>query len=396
MNIKIAVTGAGCMTQNGTGLESLKKSFTETLKPADLTIFDVSHFKRKKAMTLNDFDFKTILGEKGLRNFNRNTLLILSVLKSAFEETMNSMSQKGKRLGLTIGTAFGSLQSISDYELEILDKGPRKINPMGFGNTVINSPASRANIWFQLKALSSTVSCGSISFAKALEFSFNQIANGNVDAMLCGGSEELNMQTFLGYYLNRFLDENDRIDPYQGKGTVLAEGCGIVLLEKYEEAVRENRDIMAVIKGYGTSFYSDSRRNTFHTAGIKKSIDLCLKDAGVKKEDVSLIITSANGIHSFDQMEQNALLEYFGESLKGIRLLPVKQFTGEMMGASGAFQFILPVLFKSINSLDGFYFYDFSEKKIKKSENNSLIFKNILINSVSECGNHSSILIDLN
>ena len=150
MNQKIAITKTGCVSHNGIGCDEFVRNIQQKNEVSEIKIFDIEKYDRKKAYVMNEFDPKTILGEKGLRNLNRNTYFILSTIKKDFDNEIEYFKSNGLNPGLTIGTAFGSLASISDYELEIFEKTPRKINPMGFANTVLNSPTSRANIWLNL------------------------------------------------------------------------------------------------------------------------------------------------------------------------------------------------------------------------------------------------------
>jgi 3-oxoacyl-[acyl-carrier-protein] synthase II len=400
MKQKIAITKAGCISSYGTGKDDFFRNINEIRRPQDITLFETEKYKIKKAFVMNDFDPKTILGEKGLRNLNRNTLLIISALKKDFDDEINYFKTNGKKLGLTVGTAFGSLASISDYELEIFEKTPRKINPMGFANTVLNSPTSRANIWFELTSSSTTISSGGVSGAKAVEFSINQLVSGNADAMLCGASEEINMQTFLGYYLNGFLSDREEISAYSGeKGTILSEGCAVVLLETPENAKKRNAEILGFIEGYGTGFYdsTDNMKN-FSSAGVTASIRKALDDAGILPDDIDLVVSSANGIKGFDNMEEKALLEIFGEARDNVPVIPLKAIIGENIGAFNIFQMIFALQIPKNKQALMVFNCDKTHKRLVKDNNyqiNTSKIRKILLNCSSECGNHSAIIINL-
>ncbi|OHD10636.1 MAG: hypothetical protein A2086_05500 [Spirochaetes bacterium GWD1_27_9] len=401
MKNKIVITKTGAISPIGVGVENFISNIQKINNPQDIKTFDTEKYDIKKAFVANDFDPKPILGDKGLRNFNRNTLFILSAIKKDMDNEINYFKTEDKRLGLTIGTCFGSLQSISDYELDIFDKGPRKINPMGFGNTVLNSPTSRANIWFGLTSQSTTVSTGSISSAKAIEFSIGQINKNVVDAMICGGAEELNMQTFLGYYLNKFLTKNEEITCYEknSTGTIISEGCGLALLETYENAVKRGAKILASILGYGTSFYGsiDNTKN-FSTKGVVNSIKNALKNGNIDTKDIDLVISSANGLTPFDSMEENSLMEVFGDRLTEIPVIPLKSLIGETIGASGLFSIVAASNIKDIKELPFVYKYSNGQKKLIKVNNFKINYSNftkILVNCISECGNHSAIILQI-
>ncbi|HOV14312.1 MAG TPA: beta-ketoacyl synthase [Spirochaetota bacterium] len=395
----IVITKTSVINYQGIGTNEFIKNIQSPKSPDEIKLFDTTNYSVKKAFVMNDFDGKQILGEKGLRNFNRNTLFILSALKNGMENEINYFKENNIRFGLTIGSCFGSLQSISDYELEIFEKGPKKINPMGFGNTVLNSPTSRANIWFDIKGQSSTVSCGSLSGAKAIEYAIGQIENGYVDAVFCGGAEELNMQTYLGYYINNYLTKEEKNNCYNGNGTILGEGCAMILLEDEDIAKKRKAKIIGKIAGYGTSFYGsiDNIKN-FKTTGILKALENAFNNGETKKDEIEYIFTSTNGISAFDKLEESALIEFFGENLENKVIIPIKSIIGETIGADNLFQMVTALSLKEIKSLPDVFKYSKTQKKlenIKNFEINSSNFQKILLNCVFECGNHSAIIIQL-
>lgn len=396
----IVITKTGVINYQGIGSDEFIKNIQNPKSSDEIKLFDISDYPVKKGYVMNDFDGKQILGEKGLRNFNRNTLFILSALKKDMENEINYFKENNIRFGLTIGSCFGSLQSISDYELEIFDKGPKKINPMGFGNTVLNSPTSRANIWFDIKGQSSTISSGSLSGAKAVEFAIDQIENGYIDAVFCGGAEEINMQTYLGYFLNNFLSKEEKISPYEnGKGVVLGEGCAMILLEDEEIAKKRGANVLGKIVGYGSAFYGsiDNTKN-LKTTGVIKSLEKAFEDAKTDKNEVEYIFTSAKGVSLFDKLEESALYEFFGDDLENKIIVPIKSIVGETIGASNLFQAVFALHLRDIKALPEVFKYSKSKKILEKLKNfkiNSSNFQKILLNCISECGNHSAIIIQV-
>lgn len=397
----IVITKTSVVNSYGVGIDEFIKNIQIQKDADDIKLFDTTNYDIKHSFTMDGFDAKEVLGDKGLRNFNRNTIFILSAIKLGMEDDINYFKDNNLKFGLTIGSCFGSLQSISDYELDIFEKGAKKINPMGFGNTVLNSPTSRANIWFDIKGQSATISCGSLSGAKALEYSIMQIENGYLDAMLCGGAEEINMQTFLGYYLNGYLSKQKSISTYNNSnGTILGEGCAMVLLENEDTAQKRGSKIVGKIKGYGTSFYgSIDKVNNFKTTGIVNALKNSFKDAEVDKDSVEYIFTSANGIKNIDDLEKKALIEFFGEdSLSKKVIIPIKSILGECIGASNIFQLVTAIHLKDIETLPCVYKYSQDKKNLEIIKNfkiNSSNFQKILLNYISECGNHSAIIIEL-
>src|SRR3972149_3173440 len=123
MNKKVVITGIGVLSPIGIGREAYWEGlFQGKTGFRPVTLFDTSPFRLNIAGEITDY-------------------------------TPHSM-------GVSIGTTFGSLHSISQFDRSGLIEGPRFVNPSHFPNTVINSPASHVSIRFKIKGFNTTISTG--------------------------------------------------------------------------------------------------------------------------------------------------------------------------------------------------------------------------------------------
>jgi 3-oxoacyl-[acyl-carrier-protein] synthase II len=156
---KIVITGIGVLSPIGIG----KDAFCEALFQGKtgfktISLFDTSSFNVHSAGEISDFDPVSFLGKKGLRTLDRSTRLLSSAAKLAIEDAhLQIDEQNTNSIGVSIGTTFGSLHSISQFDREGLIEGPRFVNPSHFPNTVINSPASQVSIRFKIKGFNTTI-----------------------------------------------------------------------------------------------------------------------------------------------------------------------------------------------------------------------------------------------
>ena len=121
------------------------------MKP--VTLFDTSNLRSKLAGEISDFDPKSILGPKGLRNLDRTTLLVLCASRLALEDAKLPdpvPEEDTDYFGVSLGSTMGSVWAISEFDKVSLREGPRAVNPALFPNTVINSPASHISIKFNI------------------------------------------------------------------------------------------------------------------------------------------------------------------------------------------------------------------------------------------------------
>src|SRR5512143_2678748 len=145
MNKGIVITGIGVLSPVAVGRDAFWEALSDGktgFRPVSL--FDTSTFRVHIAGEIADFDPLPFLGKKGLRDLDRSTRLICSAAKLAIHDSGIEVTEDNTHtMGVSIGTTFGSLHSISQFDRSGLIDGPRLVNPSHFPNTVINSPASQ-------------------------------------------------------------------------------------------------------------------------------------------------------------------------------------------------------------------------------------------------------------
>ncbi|MEW6214240.1 MAG: beta-ketoacyl synthase N-terminal-like domain-containing protein, partial [Nitrospirota bacterium] len=198
----IVITGVGVISPVGIG----KDAYWERLIQGRtgfrvISLFDTSNFNVHIAGEISDFDPVLFLSKKGLRDLDRSTRLLCSAAKLAIEDAHLQITEENTNsTGVSVGTTFGSLHSISQFDREGLIEGPRYVNPSHFPNTVINSPASRISIRFKIKGFNTTISTGFCAGLDAISYAADFIKLNRANVVLAGGVEELCEETFLGFY----------------------------------------------------------------------------------------------------------------------------------------------------------------------------------------------------
>src|SRR4051794_39440714 len=121
-----------------------------------------ARFAHAHVAEVSDFDAAQYLGDKGLRNFDRMTRLLVVAAKHALEEA--GLKRDGafldlapERIGICAATAYGSLDSITEINRVAELEHPRYLNPSRFPNTVINSAAGYVSIWEGLEGPNVTI-----------------------------------------------------------------------------------------------------------------------------------------------------------------------------------------------------------------------------------------------
>lgn len=362
MERKIVITGIGVLSPIAIGRERYWESLVQGKTGFNsITLFDTTSFNVHIAGEISDFDPVLFLSKKGLRELDRSTRLICSAASLAIDDAhLKITDENSQYAGVSIGTTFGSLHSISQFDRVGLIEGPRYVNPSNFPNTVLNSPASRVSIRLNIKGFNTTISTGFCAGLDAVSYGADFIKLNGADIVLAGGVEELCEETFLGFYNLDYLSGKNGSEPCccpfdaRRNGTVLSEGAAVLVLEDSKYAINRGAEIFAVIKGYGNSFDPSPPFNSplgkvgyrgvkggkegfpVEGKGLKNAIILALKEALLSPEDIDYISASANSTKGLDRMETNVIKEVFGKHAYAIPVSSIKSMIGESFSASGA------------------------------------------------------------
>lgn len=96
-------------------------------------------------------------------------------------------------------------------------------------------------------------------------------------------------------------------------GTVLGEGCGLVVLRRLEDAIADSDNILAVVRGYAVNNDGSSRAG-YTAPGVVGQLDLLTMAqtmAGIRGDDISYIEAHGTGTQLGDPIEVNTLAQVF-------------------------------------------------------------------------------------
>jgi 3-oxoacyl-(acyl-carrier-protein) synthase len=303
-----------------------------------------ARFARAHVAEVSDFDAAQYLGDKGLRNFDRMTRILVVAAKHALEDA--GLKRDGaflgvpsERLGICAATAYGSLDSITEINRVAELEHPRYLNPSRFPNTVINSAAGYVSIWEGLEGPNVTIVDGNCGGANAVLTAETHIACGRADALMVGGAEVVSEPLYLAFEKLGIISEGDRpSEPgdVTSRGTHLGEGAALLVCESPDSAEARGAKVWADIVGFGTAFdppFSEAQLVHASDVTVERAVRAALSDAGLSAGDIELVVCAASGVSRVDLAEEEGLARVFGSD---VATIAPKGMWGETFGAAAA------------------------------------------------------------
>jgi len=349
---QVVVTGTGLICPLGDTPATLHRALCEGRRPfGPPAVFTAEGLDGRVVAEVRDFEPVRYLGPRNLRPLDRTGRLAAVAAGAALESSGWTIERReATEAGLVLGTMFGSLRTIGEFDRRALRDGPEYVSPLDFANTVINAAAGQVAIWHRLRGPNSTIAAGASSGLQAVGYAAQLVRLGRASALLAGGAEEVCYETFLGCLRAGLLaDSGEPLAlprPFHaaGSGWVLGEGAGFMMIEDEDHARARGAAVLAVIEGFGSAF--DGRARGVGAAGedgLRSAIDAALAEAGVPASALGFISASGSGHRTLDAVEADTLATLTRGSGPSIPVTAIKACTGEALGATGALQAIAAI-----------------------------------------------------
>jgi len=339
-----AVTPLGLNVEDfWTGLKEGKTAFGE------ITKFDTTEYKVHLAAEVKGFQGKDYMDFKAAKRMELFCQYAVAAAKEAMEQAGICMENEDPyRVGCSIGSGIGSLQTIEREHKKLLEKGPARVNPLMVPLMISNMAAGNVSIQFGLKGKSINVVTACASGTHCIGEAFRTIQAGDADVMAAGGTEaSITPVGIAGFSALTALSTSE--DPKrcsipfdkERDGFVMGEGAGVVILEELEHAKKRGAKILAEVVGYGAT--SDAYHITSPAEdgqGAARCMENAIREAGVELEKIEYINAHGTSTHHNDLFETRAIKSLFQEHAKSLKINSTKSMIGHLLGAAGAVEFI--------------------------------------------------------
>ena len=231
---------------------------------------------------------------------------------------------------------------LADMEVTYRSDWP-EVDEDSMAGELSNVIAGRIANAFDLGGANFTVDAACASSMAAIQAAVKGLQTGDFDMAVTGGADRsMDIATYVKFCKIGALSP-DHSSPFDASanGFVMGEGCGILVLKRLEDAVKDGDKIYAVIRGVGAS--SDGKGKGITAPNIKgqiRALERAWNAAGLEPSDVDLVEAHGTSTVVGDKVEVEALTEVIGAGRRGdrgpVRLGSVKSMIGHLKSAAGA------------------------------------------------------------
>lgn len=354
---RVVVTGMGVVSCFGDDVDH----FYEQLLAGKSGISNIDNFPCEEYPTrfagvLRNFDTGDYLDKKQARRVDPYISYTMVAGKKALEQaglTGEALEKfDKKRGGVLVGSGMGGMGVFSDGVETLITKGHKRLTPFFIPYIITNMAGAllAIDLGFMGPNYSISTACATSNFC--IYSAAEHIRKGETDLMICGGTESpITPIGLAGFVAIKALSERND-DPTKASrpwdknrdGFVMGEGAGILVLESLEHALARGATILAEYLGGGVCCDAYHMTNPREDGlGVAMCMDMALRDAGIKKEDINYVNAHATSTQAGDMCEIFAMRQFFGDHLANVKVNATKSMTGHCLGAAGGIEAVATI-----------------------------------------------------
>ena len=350
---RVVVTGLGILSPIGNSKDTSWSNCINGVNGITEVDFGIADCPVTVGGKLKDLDLENLIPSKLSRRIDPFVQYgIISANEAIKDSHLNESDINPEKIGVSMGSGIGGLQSIELNHNNLNDRGFKKVSPFFVPGSIVNMTSGLISIEHGFKGPNSSIVTACSSGSHCIGFAARSIAYGDADIMIAGGSEMASTPLGIaGFLASKALSKNS--DPESASrpwdkdrdGFVLSDGAGAIVLEEYEIAKSRGANIYAELIGFGMS--SDAYHMTAPPetgAGARLAMQNALNDSNIDQSEISYINAHGPSTPLGDIAESKAVVNVFQEHSYDLNINSTKSMTGHLLGAAGAIEAISCIL----------------------------------------------------
>lgn len=342
---RVVITGIGVVAPNGIGAHAFWRSLLHNESGIDfISRFDARDYPIRVAGEIKGFRLSDFVDEPVRQGrMARHTELAVAAARMALQDARldHATLAANAPVPVVFGVSNGAVDVIERGKEMLLGHGPQKVSPYIVSACQPHAIACALGkmVGVETRTLTVATACG--AGLDAVAHAWELVRRGKVDLVITGGADSAtNPLTVASFSAAGMVPSLNGDDPHKvsrpfdrdRKGGIMAEGAGVLILERLENALARGVVPQLEILGYGDSVDPPGSEPA---SGLRASMLQALSNAGMKPTRVDYICAHGPSDPTIDRVETQTIKAVLGEWAYRIPVTSIKGATGNPLSAAG-------------------------------------------------------------
>ncbi|HEX8488953.1 MAG TPA: beta-ketoacyl-ACP synthase II [Propionibacteriaceae bacterium] len=354
--IPVVVTGIGATTPLGGDAPSTWEALLAGRSGVARIKADWADELPVKIAAYAAVDPAEVLDRVEARRLDRSAQFALIAALEAWQDAGYGLGEDNPvdrdRLGVSLGSGIGGMQTLLGSWDVLKEKGPRRVSPFAIPMLMANAPAANVSLRIEARAGVHTTVSACASSNESISVGLDMIRLNRADVVVVGGTEGVIHPMPVAAFgqmqaMSRRNDEPERASrPWDvdRDGFVLGEGAAILVIERLDHALARGARIYGELASAGIT--ADAYDMVLpNPSGKPQALAMtrALKEAGLDPASVNHVNAHATSTPQGDTTEVGSIRMALGEHTEAI-VTGTKSMTGHLLGGAGALESMATLL----------------------------------------------------
>jgi 3-oxoacyl-[acyl-carrier-protein] synthase II len=348
---RVVVTGMGVICPLGLNVPEFWGNLAAGKSGVSrISSFDATDYPVKVAGEVKGFEATNYLDSKAVYRNPRSVHFVIPATKEALAQAGLDMTKESpERVGV-VGASMLEYHYVGQDWVRLRDKGPRRVDPLLLTKAGPSTVSLQVGMLLKANGPNVTINSLCASGSEAIAVAADYIRFGYADVMVAAASDAslsalgIAATSMVGA-LTKEPDPDKASRPFDlnRNGFVYGEGCGVLIVESLEHALKRSAPVLVELIGSGRTFDAyDTTAPRPETEAV--AMKLAIENAGVTPDDIDYVNAHGTSTKLNDVSETKALKLALGDSAYRVPISSFKSMFGHLVTAAGAVESIGTIL----------------------------------------------------